>query len=609
MPYAGRAFIIIVLMSMAVLGAVQAAEAPEWKEKVHPLVLEHVAVGPTEFIVVLSEQADLSPVAALDTKQERGARVFEILTDVAERTQAPLVALLESRGVEFRPFWIANMIWVRGDVDDLALLADDAAVLRVDANPSVRLEEPLPVDDDDTPTPTSIEWGVLKVQAEQVWALGYRGEGIVIGGQDTGYEWNHPALIDHYRGWDGVSANHDYNWHDAIHSGGGSCGADSPVPCDDHDHGTHTMGTMVGDDGGSNQIGMSPASKWIGCRNMNQGNGTPATYSECFQWFVAPTDVAGNNPDPSKAPHVINNSWTCPPSEGCSHDTLKTVVENTRAAGIVVVVSAGNAGNSCSSVSTPPAIYEASLSVGATDSSDNIASFSSRGPVTVDGSNRLKPEVSAPGVSVRSSVRGGGYAFFSGTSMAGPHVAGQIGLLLDARPDLIGQVDDIETIVKMTATPRTSSQDCGGFDGGEIPNPVYGYGRIDALEAVVGDADGDGVDNLTDCAPADPGVWGPPGPATDLSVSNHPILTAISWSGADIPGGLPEHFDVLRSTLADDFSAPVCLATATAQQSVPDPDVPESEGVFYYLVRTTNDCGTDLGTMSTEAPRSGGACP
>ncbi len=92
----------------------------------------------------------------------------------------------------------------------------------------------------------------------------------------------------------------------------------SPVPCDDVGHGTHTMGTMVGDDGAANQIGVAPGAKWMGCRNMDVGNGTPATYSECFQWFIAPTNLANQNPDPTKAPHVINNSWGCPPSEGCT---------------------------------------------------------------------------------------------------------------------------------------------------------------------------------------------------------------------------------------------------------------------------------------------------
>ena len=166
------------------------------------------------------------------------------------------------------------------------------------------------------------------------------------------------------------------------------------------------MGTMVGDDGGSNQVGVAPGAKWIGCRNMDQGNGTPATYAECFQWFIAPTDLAGNNPDPAKAPRD-QQFMGMSAIEGCTdvNAVLKTVVESVNAAGILVVVSAGNDGSACSSVLDPAAIYDVVLSVGATDgasTTDAIASFSSRGPVTVDGSGRMKPDVSAPGVSVRS---------------------------------------------------------------------------------------------------------------------------------------------------------------------------------------------------------------
>ncbi|MBU0703462.1 MAG: S8 family serine peptidase, partial [Chloroflexi bacterium] len=182
--------------------------------------------------------------------------------------------------------------------------------------------------------------------------------------------------------------------------------------------------------------------------------------------------------------HVINNSWTCPPEEGCDWDALQSVVENVRAAGIVVVASAGNDGSSCSTVQDPPAIYAAAFSVGATDSSDNIAGFSSRGPVTRDGSNRPKPDVSAPGVSVRSSVPGGGYGWKSGTSMAGPHVAGTVALLLSAAPRLIGDVGTTEWIIEQTARPRTTTQTCGDDNPGDVPNNVYGWGIVDALAAV-----------------------------------------------------------------------------------------------------------------------------
>ena len=150
------------------------------------------------------------------------------------------------------------------------------------------------------------------------------------------------------------------------------------------------MGTALGDDGASNQIGMAPGAQWIGCRNMDEGVGTPATYLECFEWFLAPYPVGGT-PDqgnPDLAPDVTNNSWGCPPAEGCAVGTLQAAVEAQRAAGILTVVSAGNRGSACATVVDPPAIYDAAYTVGALNKgTDTIAGLSSRGPVTVDGSS------------------------------------------------------------------------------------------------------------------------------------------------------------------------------------------------------------------------------
>jgi serine protease AprX len=442
--------------------------------------------GETEFLVVLNEQADLAGAGALPGREARLRYVHDRLRETARRTQALLRTELDAAGVTYHSFYVVNAMLVHGDRVLVERLASRPDMAHIAANPRVRQMLPESTLGELDRAPAAVEWGVARVNADAVWTLGYTGTGIVVAGQDTGYDWDHPALINQYRGYDGVTATHDYNWHDAIHSGGGICGADSPEPCDDNSHGTHTMGTIVGDDGGANQIGVAPGAEWIGCRNMDRGVGTPATYIECFEFFLAPYPVGGNpaEGDPSKAPHVINNSWTCPPSEGCDWTSLQTTVENVQAAGIVVVASAGNSGSGCGTVKDPPAIYDAAFSVGATNDYDSIASFSSRGPVTVDGSGRRKPDVSAPGVDVRSSFPGGGYGSKSGTSMAGPHVAGTMALLWSSAPYLIGDVDATEWIIAHTARPQTTTQACGGDSPGDAPNNVYGWGIVDALASV-----------------------------------------------------------------------------------------------------------------------------
>lgn len=220
---------------------------------------------------------------------------------------------------------------------------------------------------------------------------------------------------------------------------------------------------------------------------MDRGYGSPMTYLEAFEWFLAPTDVNGNNPDPTLAPHVINNSWRCPEMEGCNPDNfgmLEQAILNLRAAGVVVVVSGGNEGaGGCSSLADPPSIFEGSFAVGATRQNDTIANFSSRGPVMVDSSGRIKPDVSAPGVAVRSAWLDSSYRYLNGTSMAGPHVAGAVALIISANPALSGQVDLIEDILRETARPMKPLYDCA-TDSLAIPNNSYGYGIIDALAAV-----------------------------------------------------------------------------------------------------------------------------
>lgn len=441
--------------------------------------------GKAAVLVSLSEQAKIGRIAEKHSGDDRLVASVATLRETAARTQLPLRRWLDSRKVTYKSFWVANFIALEVDAELAAQLAarTDVAAIELDARLSVT--RPVSEFPSGIKQILAIEPGVTRVNAPALWTMGFRGQNVLIAGQDTGYDWDHPALIGKYAGWNGSVADHDYHWFDAISSANASCPANSPEPCDDNSHGTHTMGTMVGDDGGSNQIGVAPGAHWIACRNMNAGNGTPTTYSACFQFFLAPTDRAGNNPDPLRAPHVINNSWGCPPAEGCSTpDILRTVVENVRSAGILVVASAGNGGSSCSTVSDPPAIYAASYSVGNLNGT-SVNAGSSRGPVTVDGSNRIKPDISAPGTSVRSSIPNGGYASFTGTSMAGPHVAGVAAVLMSIDPTLKRDPARIEALLSATAVNDiTTVQTCGGTTSpGTIPNNTFGHGRVDALNA------------------------------------------------------------------------------------------------------------------------------
>jgi subtilisin family serine protease len=173
-------------------------------------------------------------------------------------------------------------------------------------------------------------------------------------------------------------------------------------------------------------------------------------------------------------------------SEGCSVTTLLAIVSAVRAAGIFPVVAAGNSGPTCSSVSVPPSIYASSVTVGATDSLNNIARFSSRGPVTVDTSGRLKPEIVAPGYNIRGAIPYNNLyqGYWSGTSMAAPHVAGGVALLWQAKPSLVGNITRTEWYLTQNAKHVTSAQSCSSFHGSAVPNAVFGWGLLDILKAV-----------------------------------------------------------------------------------------------------------------------------
>lgn len=355
-----------------------------------------------------------------------------------------------------RSFYVDNIISAEVDQDAILVLSNTPGVLKITPDYQIQLS-PITAVTGGVP-----EWNILKIEANRVWnELNINGQGVTVANIDTGVQWDHPALKQKYKGFDSStgSVNHDYSWYDPS-------GTYKSTPLDDYGHGTHVMGIMVGSDG-TNNIGVAPGAKWIAAKGCISGGCSASDLIAAGEWMLAPTKIDGSEPDPGKTPDVINNSWG---GQGCQ-TWYQGVTQSWINAGIVPVFSAGNSGPNSNTVGSPGDNPE-SFSVGATDSSDNIANFSSRGPSCSTFGNSIKPDVSAPGVAIRSSVPTSSYAIYNGTSMAAPHVTGLIALLLQAKPSL--SVYDIETIISNSA-----------FDLGNIGmDNVYGSGRIDAYKAI-----------------------------------------------------------------------------------------------------------------------------
>lgn len=385
----------------------------------------------------------------------RRSIIRQTLQAQAESSQQGVRAVLAQaastgQASDIRPFWILNAVAATAGRDTLLTLAarDDVAFIRPD---EIIALPPFSADEIGR-TGTAPEWGVAKIGADVVWqSFGIDGSGVVVANVDTGVDFSHPALKSRYRGYQSETLPpvNTGNWFDAT-------GAGAVYPVDTNGHGTHTMGTMVGQDG----IGVAPGARWIAVRAFDQNGAAQESWLHAaFQWLLAP------NGNPALAPDIINNSWS---NNNGSTSAFMEDVSNLLAADIITVFSAGNSGSGAGTVGAPGS-YSYALAVGATDSNDVIASFSGRGPSPW---GRIKPEVSAPGVKVVSSLPGGTYAAYNGTSMASPHVAGTLALMKEAKPTL----SFTDAVQILTATAQSL--------GTPIPNNNYGWGRIDALAAV-----------------------------------------------------------------------------------------------------------------------------
>jgi len=376
--------------------------------------------------------------------------------------------VLRAAKTDYVPLYIDNSIYVRNGSRELAAkLAADPNVVSLRLPTTYTL--PTPSADRRTAAADGVEWGVSAIHADQVWSrYGATGKGIVVASIDSGAQYDHPALVSSYRGTNGDGGfSHDYNWYDPANV----CA--TAAPCDNVGHGTHTIGTMVGDDHAGHQIGVAPGARWISAKGCADKNGCgDLTLALSAQWMLAPTKADGTDPDPAKRPNIINNSWYTFTSDPFYQEWVRQWT----AAGIFTTFAAGNIGPACATLGSP-GDYPESYTVGAVDQRGAVASYSARGN---PASGAVKPDIVAPGEMVLSSVPDGRYSYYSGTSMAAPHLSGAVALLWSAAPSLTGDIARTRAILDRTAHDHDDTS-CGGT---AADNNVYGEGMLDVLEAV-----------------------------------------------------------------------------------------------------------------------------
>ncbi|XVU28257.1 S8 family serine peptidase [Actinoplanes sp. CA-054009] len=458
----------------------------------------------SDFWITFETGADLAPAKKIADWTTRGRFVYDALTKAAKSSLATVSPELDKAGVKYTSYPIANAVLVKGGTEKLALdVAARVQVAEIHATPQVELVDPVEEkapssDRAASPEDGTVTWGLEAIHAPQAWAMGATGAGITVSNLDSGVQFDHPALVKQYRGTkaDGT-VDHNYNWM----ASRGSC---TGAPCDDNGHGTHTMGTMVGDDG-TNHIGVAPDAQWIATNGCCDSSGVESLLKSGW-WLLAPTDLQGNNPDPSKRPHIVNNSW----GQTVEHnfdDFFQAIDEAWSAAGIFSVWSSGNSSPyaTCDTVSSPGSAASA-YSVGALSPDGTLASFSRKGE---GEGGQIKPEISAPGDTVRSSYPNNSYIEMSGTSMAAPHVAGAVADLWSYDPTLIGQVEETRRLLSESAVDVDDTE-CGGT--AEFNN-MYGEGKLDLVR-------------LLELAPRKGGTLsgvvtagGAPVPAADVTIS------------------------------------------------------------------------------------------
>lgn len=404
-------------------------------------------------------------------KNETHSIVVTRLMNLSAMAQADFVSLLDQLLADgkiesYRAFWIANIVWVEADAQQLEILSGHLDIVSVSEDFAIELIAPVEESASLIASNTAEE-GLRIIGATEVWAMGLDGTGALVCNLDTGVNGSHPALVGKYRGNNGGSP--DACWFDPYFN--------TPYPEDDHGHGTHTMGTMVGSHEGDT-VGVAPGAQWIAAAVVSRGGGSQRTVSDILAAFQWAADPDGNPSTTEDVPDVVNNSWGIPVGYYPPCDqTFWGAIDNLEAAGVVCLFAAGNEGPSARTMRTPADRITSDVnafSVGAVYGQRSdllIADFSSRGPSGCD-SLTIKPEVVAPGSSIRSTDRDGGYSFKSGTSMAAPHVSGAVALLRQFNPSA--------TPAEIKRALLLSARDLG--QPGEDND--YGWGVIDIHRAL-----------------------------------------------------------------------------------------------------------------------------
>ncbi len=393
-------------------------------------------------IVTLRQQADVSRVNATSraARQQETIRALQTAANISQKRLRVLLNthIQQGKARNFKPLWIFNGFSITATADVINELAQRPEVFSISSD-----------DLEITPALGPAEPNLTVINAPALWNQGVYGQGVVVANMDSGVDVNHPDLSSHWRG----GSN---SWYDPY-------GQHPTTPTDLSGHGTQTMGVMVGGDAGGTTVGVAPGAQWIAVKIFDDsGNSTATAIHLGFQWLLDPD----SNPNTDDAPNIVNNSWTYT-NPGCYLD-FEPDLQALRSAGILPVFAAGNGGPT-TNTSYSPANNPSAFAVGAINNSSQIYAYSSRGPTTCGGSSGPYPELVAPGVNIFTTDLYNGYYPVTGTSLASPHVAGGLALLLSAYPNL--SATDQQNVLINSAIDL-------GVSG---PDNVYGYGRLDLL--------------------------------------------------------------------------------------------------------------------------------